>query len=227
MNTKHLLKKLQEYKKIVNNYAKSVGEIHRLRVKSRELLSLLSVDSMLHRQLKKVIKLSNKIRDIDVFFEPYLDSLPKKYRSKLDLQSIINHTDKRRKKKIFKLHLYLESLVIIEETAEFKVDESKFYLTAKNSPMSLNQIELHKYRLFVKKRLYNEKNSFPRNEIEIKILTKIKNILGDINDNINGLNRLRSFDVEAGLFKEIDFFTQEQNLKLFKELKRLDLTEVR
>ena len=226
MNSEHLLQKFQEYKKIVKSSAISVEEIHKLRVRSRELLSLISADSLLYAQVKKVIKLSNKIRDIDVFYETYIDCLPKKYISRLNLQNIVNHTEKSREKKILKLHLYLEYLEIAQ-TIESREDESRFYITTIDPPISLNQVELHKYRIFVKKNLYNEKNSFPRNEKIIKTLSKIKDLLGDINDNMNGLNRLRSFDVEDGLFQEIDSFTQEQNLKLFREFEKLDLTEVR
>ena len=86
MDDKLLLKKLQEYKKFVKQFIvdlkNSVEDIHTLRINSRELHSLISADDPFYPQLKRVIKLSNKIRDIDVFFEVYLHSLPKKYITK-------------------------------------------------------------------------------------------------------------------------------------------------
>jgi len=222
MDSEFLLKKLQEFKKLLSIFVKSnkndIEEVHKLRVRSRELFSLLSVDDIFYNKLKKVIKLSNKIRDIDVFFEVYLDSLPKKYITKLDIKSLTYTANKSRKKKLYKLHLYLESLEV-PTTIEFQYEESTLNKIDENELTSPNQVELHKYRIFIKKRLYKEKTSSLVDENKIKILTIIKDILGTINDNINGLNILKSYDIDPDLIKEIQDFTQKENLKLFKEFK--------
>ena len=225
MNNVLLQKKFKEFKKYIEQFVTShksgIEDIHKLRVSTRELFSSMSVDNLFYSRLKKVIKLSNKIRDRDVFFEIYLDSLPRKYLTKLDIESMRQSTTNSRKKKIDKLHLYLKALVI-PKTIVFKYEKSKYMLTIQNKLISPYQVELHKYRIFIKKMLYKEKNSFPLNENKIKTLKIIKDILGTINDNINGINRLQSFDIEVGLFKEIKAFTQEQNLKFFKEFQILD-----
>jgi CHAD domain-containing protein len=78
MENKQVDKKLQEFKKVVKHFRKkslqSAEDIHTLRIKCRELFSLLSKDDTLAKSVKKVISLSNEIRDIDVFFSDYLAS---------------------------------------------------------------------------------------------------------------------------------------------------------
>ena len=71
----------------------------------------------------------------------------------------------------------------------------------------------------LKKKFYKENNSFPLNEIKIKTLKKIKDILGTIHDNNNAIERLNSFDIEVKLFRKIELFTKKKNLKLLKSLK--------
>jgi len=219
MEDKLLEKKLKDFKKIVKEFIQfrksSIEEVHKLRVSCRELCSLLSIDDFFYYRLKKVMKLSNKIRDIDVFYEFYLDSLPKKYIRKLNLQTIINSTDKVRNKKIDKLYLYLESLVI-PNNLEFISKKPIAFFASKGRLTLLNQEELHKYRIYIKKILYNEKNSFPINKVRVNTLKQIKDILGSINDNSNGLKRLSSYEIEGKLFKEIELFTHKENAKLFK-----------
>lgn len=225
MNKKLLLKKLHKLKRYVKEFVSlhnnSVEDIHKLRTSSREIYSLLSVDDPFNKRLKKVIKLSNKIRDIDVFLEVYLSSLEKKYKTKLDIKNITDSANKIREGKIDKLHYYLISLVMPDST-EFKYEEAQFSLIETDKLTSPNQAELHKYRIFIKKRFYKEKNSVSRNEKRVKTLTGIKNILGTINDNINGLNMLKRYNIEFKLFKQIQSFTENENVKLFKEFKKLD-----
>lgn len=225
MNNELLLKKLQNYKNYVHSFVKSnkdsVENIHKLRTSSREIISLLSVDNIFYTRVKKVIKLSNKIRDNDVFFEVYMNSLPKKYINRLDMKHITDSANRSREKKIDKLHAYLISLVIAD-TTEFKYEETPFSFVERDEFSLSNTVELHKYRIFIKKRLYKEKNSSPRDEIKIKTLAGIKDSLGAINDNMNALHVLKSYEIESGLFKEIEEFTQRENLKLFKLFKKLD-----
>jgi len=225
MDNELLVKKLRDFKKYVEIFVKyhkgSVENIHKLRTSSRELFSLLSVDNMFYNRLKKVIKISNKIRDIDVFFKIYLNSLPNKYITKLDIKTITDSANKSREKKLDKLHAYLISLVI-PDIIEFKYEEVQFSLMDTDEFSLSNTSELHKYRIFIKKRIYKEKNSSPRNEKKVKKLTRIKDLLGTINDNINGLNMLKSYNIKIELFKQIQDFTQNKNTKLFKEFLELD-----
>lgn len=225
MDNKLLLKKFQKFKKNIKQFVidqkSSVEDIHELRLDCREMFSLMSADDRFYKPLKKVIKISNSIRDIDVFHEEYLDSLPKHIRSKLKIKTIRKYTDKSRNKKLSKLYTYLE-LLDIPKGVEFEREDSNNALISKVQLISPNQEELHKYRIFIKKRLYKEKNSFVINKKLVKILTNIKNILGTINDNINGLKRLKSYNIDDIVLKEIEDYTENKNLRIFKKFKELE-----
>jgi len=88
--------------------------------------------------------------------------------------------------------------------------------------LRLDKTQLHKYRIYIKKVLAKEKNSFPINETKIKILTKIKDILGSIHDNYNGIERLSICSVNPVLLSEIENFILEENVKLYNQFKSLN-----
>ncbi|MFA6190829.1 MAG: histidine phosphatase family protein [Sulfurimonas sp.] len=224
MDTTEWLKKLKEFKKYVNNFLKhqkeSIEDIHKLRVMSRELFSLLGTDEPFSKGVKKVIKTSNKVRDIDVFSEIYLKSLPKQYLNELDTKSIIKSVNEHRKKEIDKLHYYLKTL-FIPESAEFH-NENQEIDVINGEDIKLDKEELHTYRIYIKKILFMEKNSSAKDEKKIKTLNKIKDILGTINDNYNGVKELSNFDIKPNIFKKIEMFTQKQNFRLFKQFKYLN-----
>lgn len=222
MEKKSIAKKLQEFKKFIAHFIKnslqSVDDIHALRIKCRELFSLLDRDDTLARSVKKVISLSNGIRDIDVFFDDYLESLPKKQRKKVQEDIASKAKDGGRKKEIKKLHKYLKNLEI-PKSAEQKVDEETAQNLATMRLPKFDKKKLHKYRIYIKKRLYIEKNSSSRDENKIKILTDIKDILGEINDNYNGLQRLKNYGIKESLYEKIERYTQEENRKLYEKIK--------
>lgn len=222
MDNTILAKKLKEFKKFIENFTRnslqSADDIHALRIKCRELFSLLDRDDELARSIKKVISLSNGIRDIDVFFDDYLESLPKKQRKKVKEEISEKAKDGGRKKEIKKLHKYLKNLEI-PKSAEQKVDEETAQNLATMRLPKFDKKKLHKYRIYIKKRLYIEKNSSLKDENKIKILTEIKDILGAINDNYNGLQRLKNYGVRASLYEKIERYTQEENAKLYEKIK--------
>jgi CHAD domain-containing protein len=222
MNTLSLREKLKKYKKFVQEFTlknkSSVEDIHKLRVKSRELYSLIDHDEPFYKRIKKVIKLSNKVRDLDVFFEEYLKSLPKKIFKKLDVKSIKKYNDLIRDKNIEKLHTYLSMFLDIPESVNFKYEEKEFDISNIDD-LKLEPKELHKYRIYIKKRLFKEKNSYPLNKKKIKLLTNIKDILGHINDNNNGYKRLQTYNIDELVLKEIEIYTKKQNGILFEKFK--------
>ena len=81
MKTKSFLKKLLKLQQKA-----TVESIHKLRIHCRKMLSLIKSDDAFYLALKKIIKLTNKIRDLDVFLQEYIDSLPKEYQSQIDLK---------------------------------------------------------------------------------------------------------------------------------------------
>lgn len=224
MQNESISNKPQEFKKYIESFIakqkSSVKDVHKLRVNSRELLSLLNTGEPFAAELKKVIKQSNKIRDMDVFLQEYLGILPKKYLSKLDIKTLMNSIKTKREKKIGELRFYLKSL-LIPQSAEFE-QKGHIFSVKKRRLEALEQKQLHKYRIYIKKRLYNEKNSAFLDEKRVENLTKVKDLLGDINDNYNALKRLSRLDVKPKLFKKIQKFTERKNLKIFKEFKKIE-----
>ncbi|WP_294878134.1 hypothetical protein, partial [Sulfurimonas sp. RIFOXYB12_FULL_35_9] len=167
MENKQVDKKLQEFKKVVKHFRKkslqSAEDIHTLRIKCRELFSLLSKDDTLAKSVKKIISLSNEIRDIDVFFSDYLAALPKKQRKKVKEEIASKAKDDGREKEIKKLHKYLKNLEIPKSIEQKIQEETEQNLVAMEFP-KLHKKKLHKYRIYIKKKLYIEKNSSVKNE---------------------------------------------------------------
>lgn len=215
--------KLKEFKKSIAHFIdydkSSVEDIHILRKSSRELLSLINSDELIYKKIKKIIKLSNKIRDMDVFFNVFLELLPQKYISKLDIYTIVKSTKKSRKKQIKKLHTYLESL-IIPDNIEIKPHDLQL-MQINEKKLRFNQVELHQYRIYIKKKLSIEKHSVLIDTKKLKILSSVKDILGLINDYYNGLELLRKYQHKNIVFAEVEHFTHEQQYKLFTEFKKI------
>lgn len=208
----------------VKNFGKknSIEDIHSLRTRTRELLSLISRRDALWSALKGIISRSNKIRDIDVFFEYYLASLPKRYIKKLNMPSIKERMSKRRTKELKKLHDYLGSLSLPSDIKLSRKRIKKASYMSAESIVSPYQKELHKYRIHVKERLYAAKNTTPSDHKKIKMLTKIKDVLGHIHDNINGVEMLKKICKKEKVVKKIKEFTCKQDAKLFDKFKKLD-----
>lgn len=219
---KIIAQKLKEFKKLIRHFTKkslqSADDIHKLRIKCRELFSLLDKEDVFAKNVKKIISLSNEIRDIDVFFSDYLDSLPKKQRKKVQEEIASEAKDDAREKEIKKLHKYLKKLEIpksAEQKAEETIPQELLFMEFPE----LDKKKLHKYRIYIKKKLYREKNSALKDEKKIKSLTEMKDALGAINDNYNGLERLKSYDIKEKLYETIERYTQEENAKLYEKIK--------
>lgn len=221
-----MAKKLGEFQEFIKHFTEkslqSVDDIHSLRIKCRELFSLLDKEGTFARSVKKVISLSNEIRDIDVFFDEYLDSLPKKYRKKVKDEISEKAKEGVRKKDIKKLHKYLKNLEIPKSAEQKSEEKTEQNLVAMEFP-NFDKKKLHKYRIYIKKRLYIEKNSPLKDEKKIKNLTDIKDALGAINDNYNGLERLRSYGIKKKLYEKIERYTQEENAKLYEKIRGVEL----
>lgn len=222
-DNEQILEKIREFKSSIASFIdhdkNSVEDIHTLRKSSRELLSLISSDELIYKRIKKIIKLSNKARDIDVFFNVYLELLPQKYISGLDIESIIKATKKSRKKQIKKLHEYLKTFVL---PSNIKVQPHDLqFIQIDESALCFNQTQLHRYRIYIKKKLSIEKHSVLIDEKKLKILSTVKDILGLINDYYNGLELLKKYQSENLLFEEVESYTQEQQYKLFLDFKKI------
>jgi CHAD domain-containing protein len=224
MDSVSLQKKLKSYRKYVKEFIQnkkdSAQDIHDLRVKSRELFSFISKQESSYKALKRVIKLSNNVRDLDVFYKEYIKSLPAHLYLKLDKKKISQSLQSQRKKDIKTLHRFLQNDFTLPQSINFIYEEKGF---DHSKIEKFSKKKLHKYRIYIKKKLYKEKNSYPMNKAKVNTLGKIKDILGTINDNNNGYKRLKSYEsVDEQLLKEIKKYTKRCNKKLFEEFKLLN-----
>jgi CHAD domain-containing protein len=222
--------KLKKYKKKIDNYIKSnkadQEEIHALRVATREMYSLLDSDMPLSKEMKKIIKLSNVIRDIDVFVDVYLKFLPREYTSMVDLKEVLALCNKHRKKEVVILHKYLKTFVLPKHL-DYQAQELKSKLNeTKKEALRFDKKDLHRYRIRVKKALFQEKNMQEKNKDKIKLLTKMKDILGEINDKMNGVQRLKDYDTEPAILERIENFTQKYNKILFDRFKKIEIGKI-
>ncbi len=201
----------------------SINKVHNLRKKTRELLSLVSSSDPFYSKLKKIIKISNHIRDIDVFLSTYLTSLKSTYKQQLNLNKIMQISKNSRNKFFNQLYIYLEKLYIPHSV---KCKNMTQYVSSPinfdNDSLLFEQKVLHKYRIYIKNELYRTKNQTIKNKRRIELLTKIKDLLGNINDNYNGLARLKKFNIKTKLFEEIEEQTIKKNIKYFDKVKKLN-----
>lgn len=215
--------KLQEFDKTLKRYLSPKGiksiELHALRVKSRELYSLLQSGEDFAKEVKKILKYSNSLRDMDVFEEVYLASLPKKYRTHLPMEQIQARLEEERRSDAEALERYLTSFHIPKKVPLALEKKREDTLLPKLPEYEKKQ--LHRYRIAVKKMLAQEKNREEGDSERIAYLTQLKDILGTMNDNGNALIRLKRYLGKAQLFKRLKRRGEKENKKLYKQLKKL------
>lgn len=210
------------YDELLESSSAEVEEIHELRKQTREVLSLISQKDSFYKELKKVIKITNEIRDIDVFQTLFLENLPKKLKHKLDLKTLHRTLQEIRKSYIAQLLEYLKFFLFPANiTFEIKQKEQLREIPLQKLDPNFDQKKLHKYRIYIKKLLYNYKNFLPKEKKVIKKLEAIKDHLGHINDNFNALKRLEH--LESGHLNDIKKYVEKENSKSLKKIDKLDL----
>lgn len=227
METKLLKEKVDAlkllYEQLLKTSSTDVEDIHELRKRTREVLSLVSKEESFYKELKKVIKLTNDIRDIDVFQTLFLSKLPKKLKHKIDLDDLSLSLEKTRQQDISRLLEYLTSLVFPPNVIfEIKQKEQLQDIPFEKFDPDLDQKELHKYRIYIKKLLYNYKNFLPKKKKVIRKLEEIKDHLGYINDNFNALKRLEHLEIEH--LNDIKKYIEKENHKSLKKIDKVDLS---
>lgn len=223
MATQLIEKKIKALKKKIEKFLlkkdADIEGVHKIRTSSREILSLLNNQKLHSVDLKKILKLSNKIRDIDVLITEYLTKIPKdKKVNKLLIKNILKEERKK------ELIVFLEYLrVFSKQNIEFFKKDEIDIKSVKKPYFCFDKKQLHKFRIFIKNQLYLAKNSPSKDINTINFLTQIKDILGYINDNHNAVKILASLPLDAMSKKELKKFTKEQNIKYFTQVKELVL----
>jgi len=198
--------------------------IHALRIGCRELLSLLDSESILYKNIKTVIKKTNKIRDIDVFLSYFMPIIKHKKIDRKELKAIQKWIDKKRHHLIKKLHHKIDTLEFstqLIELADHHTQPIEMHKpTIDINALKLEKESLHRFRIAMKKMLYLYKNLHPDETKKIKRLKKIKDELGFINDNYNGMELLQKHLPKSSLLKKIDKIITKRNGKHLERIKR-------
>lgn len=194
-----------------------IESVHKIRTSSREILSLLNEQKLHSNDLKQILKLSNKIRDIDVLITQYLTKIPKE--KKINIVLIKDILKEERKKELIVFFDYLKDFST--QNISFLQKEKKSNKKMELEYLSHKKKELHKYRIFIKNQLYLAKNAEKKDKEKIALLTQIKDLLGFINDNHNAIKMVKDMPLDSKEIKALKRFTKEQNLSYFNQVKEL------
>ncbi len=223
MKSGQLLDKLQKlYLKVLKDDAMDIKSIHKLRAKTREVISHTDKKDKAYKKLKKIIKLTNEIRDIDVFQSEFLENLPVRYTQNISLNSMLKKLQEQREKYCKSLKNYLVKFKIPKKlTTKKDIDTTYIDIPKEKITSKLSDKELHKYRIYIKNRLYYYKLFYPNEKKMIKKLTKLKDYLGFIHDNFNAQKRIISF--YPHIEKELKEYIEKENQKLFKKISHIEI----
>jgi len=212
-------------RELKHNHNCNEKAIHQLRIASRELLSLLEKDSPLYQSIRSIIKKTNKIRDIDVFLSYFLPLIKRKNIQRNIIKQIQKSIVEQRYKKIKKFLIVINRLDFSLEKFSLSHSKEKIFQEEQKivaiDALTLEQEALHDFRIAIKKRLYIYKNLHPHQMKTIKQLKKIKDELGYINDNYNGLALLKKYLDKSFALHKINKIIKKRNEEHFKRIKKL------
>jgi len=168
--------------------------LHQLRVEARKELAKLISKNRIDISLKKLLKLSSKVRDADVLIEMCNSKKIKKY---------LQHQKKRDLKKLLKFLEKFNSQIIPYSQ---KIECEKI---CKYNLLKKNDKKLHKIRILIKKCRYSQ------NKEELKPL---QTLLGKVHDYYNCIKLLKKFNLNYKKEKKIK---QKYLKKAYKEHKKI------
>lgn len=219
---KHIKKLSSQVKNLLNKENNTPKAIHKIRIKSREIISLLESQQLYSPSIKKIIKTSNKLRDLDVLINEYFVNLPKGYYKLVNLEKIKENVIELRNKEYKKFLAYLKEFTSFEIGFVHK-EISKIDKANKYNFLPYEKKELHQYRIFIKRLLYIEKSKEQKDKYKIKLLTQIKNNLGIINDNRNAMKVIKKLAQNKREIKKLTQYTEKQNIHLFEKTQKVAL----
>ena len=185
--------------KLIKKYIKKDDKdlLHDIRVYARKELAKLEAEGKIDKGLKKLLKKSSPIRDIDVLLDICKDKEVEKYlkKKKRKLREKLVKFLKDLKREVFPLH-------------KKKIDKNRCFEVLRESFLGKNDEELHKIRVVVKKCRYAYNMD----------LKKIQDFLGKAHDFYNCEKLLEKFGKKR---KKV----QKKKLKFIKkaEKERLNL----
>ena len=189
-------------KKLIKIYLKTKNPetLHDIRVQARATLANLAQQNKTDLYLKKLLKISSKVRDIDV--------LKKICNSK----KIIKYLTKVQKKEMKNLITYLnnyKSKIVYQKTK--KISHKKCKKICKKNFLNKNDKQLHKIRIQIKKCRY---------ALKLEKLKTLQTILGDIHDLYNCIKIKKEFHLsykkEKKLKKRLILYANKKRKKICK-----------
>ncbi len=205
-------------------HPEEIENLHRLRVKCRKALSLMSRNNPAYETVQGIIKGSNKIRDIDVFLSVFLRKFDYAHYEQIKQSGALVALFK---EKMVLEHTFWNQLkgvnfddIVLDSLDE---DTQKKELEAPSKKLALPKHDkraLHKLRLEVKKYRYFTETTTD-NPTLLLILKTLQDKLGEINDNYNGDAILKRFLADKKLYKKLHRFIVEQNGALYNEVDQL------
>lgn len=239
--SEEILEVLKTWREKVQAYKEDQEDpenLHKLRTYSRRVRALLKKDDPFVKYVKKAMKLSNPIRDIDVFLEEFIPKLKAKEIKALYKKGLFKRIMNEHEQHTFEMIEYLRNVPNIEEVLAFEeqADEpkkgskkgaSKEKKTNAKPELDeafpeFDQEELHDFRIEIKKLRYYTEAFEPDNANDLKKLAGIQEELGSIHDVGEAIKYLESF-VEEGsdLVKDIASRFDEKNQKRYEKAKKI------
>jgi len=214
------MKQFDSFLILLNNYKVETGDIetlHKLRVSSRKLSSVLKKKSLLAKKLKTLRKLSNEIRDLDVLKDEFFTSLTDSQKKKLLKYGLDDYIKSKKDILEFEFLLFLRSIKwvktsvkISKKTVDEKVVSNNLEVPSQDSD------ELHKFRIKVKKLRYRLEHIDDENE-NINLLKKMQNLSGKIHDLDVALIFLEDF-LDENKFSEFSKIFDTKRKELYEKL---------
>jgi len=215
------MKQFDSFLELLNIYKidnDDIEVLHKLRVSSRKLSSILKRKSELSKNLRTLRKLSNEMRDLDVFEDEFFKSLKSTHQKKLLKLGLENFIKIR--KNILKVDflLFLQSISWIElplviSKKKIVLDNEVNYLEAPSQESD----DIHKFRINVKKLRYRLEHSESENDRLIQLLKKMQEFSGKIHDIDVALIFLQEFLV-GNKFIEFSEVVNLKRINLYEKL---------
>lgn len=202
---KKLLKKLDDYEMLEQD-AKQIEPLHKIRVTARKLVALSEPDSYSAQVLKRLIQASNALRDLDVLRSETLPKLPAKWQPKLtelyqQLAQQREELDAQFKLRL-QMELYDEIHSLVDEFEPLQQPKSdsqpRHQLPLKEiekrlkaqvkwlRTLDIKDQQVHKVRLKIKRLRYQLEHFYPQQIPALEMMTYLQNTLGEFQDLCQG-----------------------------------------
>ena len=215
------MKQFDSFLELLNNYKienSDIETLHKLRVSSRKLSSVLKKKSLLAKKLKTLRRLSNEIRDLDVLKDEFFTSLTDSQKKKLLKYGLDDYIKSKKDILEFEFLLFLRSIKWVETSVKISKKSINETVVSNNLEVpSQDSDELHKFRINVKKLRYRLEHITDDENENINYLKKMQNLSGKIHDFDVALTFLEDF-LDKNKFNEFSKIFDTKRKELYEKL---------